>query len=90
MHAIVRATRAIAMHGSSDETILERILRFGSNDVYLVMHHSGRMTWRVFETALRGIVVFLEEYEYVDMEFDIGQIGLEQFFGTGSLGMFKR
>ena len=78
------------MHGGSDELIVDRILRFGSNDVYLVIHHRGRMTWRVLETALRGIVVFLEKYEYVDMEFDIGQIGLEQFFGTGSLGMFKR
>ena len=90
INAIVRATRAIAMHGSSDQVIPDRILRFGQNDVYLVLHHSGRMTWRVFETALRGIVVFLEKYEYVEMEFDIGQIGLEQFFGTGALGLFKR
>lgn len=78
------------MHGSSDEVIVDRILRFGHNGVYLLLHHSGRMTWRVFETALRGIVVFLEKYEYVDMEFDIGQVGMERFFGTGSLGTFKR
>ena len=90
MHTIVRATREIAMHGGSEETILDHVLSFGCNDVYLVMHHRGRMTWRVFETALRGIVDFLEKYEYVDMDFDIGQIGLEQFFGTGTLGMLKR
>ena len=78
------------MHGSSDQSIPDRILRFGHNDVYLVMHHNGRMTWRVLETALRGIVVFLEKYEYVEMDLDIGQIGMEQFFGTGSLGRFRR
>ena len=88
-HAIVFATRAIAMHGSSEEGISDRIIRYGSNDVYLLMHHSGRMTWTMWETALRGIVDFLERYEYVEVEFDIGQTGLEQFLGTGVLGMKK-
>ena len=78
------------MHGSSEEIIPDRIIRYGYNGVYLLLHHKGRMTWRVWETALRGIVVFLEKYEYVGMEFDIGQTGMEQFFGTGALGILKR
>ena len=67
----------------------ERIVRYGSGDVFFLMHQSGRMTWRIWETALRGIVEFLERYEYIDMEFDIGQSGVEEFLGTGVLGMFK-
>lgn len=48
------------------------------------------MSWKVWEMALQGIVDFVERYEYVDMDFDVGQIGMEQFFGTGVLGMMKR
>ena len=78
------------MHGgSSEEPIPDRIVRYGFRNVYIIVHQSGRMTWGVWETALRGIVDFLEEYEYVDMDFDIGQTGVEKFFGTGTLGMFK-
>ena len=48
------------------------------------------MTWKVWETAVRGIADFVERYEYVDMDFDVGQMGMEQVFGTGVLGMMKR
>ena len=67
----------------------ERIVRYGSGDVFFLMHQSGRMTWRLWESALRGIVDFLARYEYIDMAFDIGQTGVEEFLGTGVLGMFK-
>lgn len=90
IQSIVLASRAIAMHGSSDERIPDKILRYGSNNVYFLVHHKDRLTWRVWEAALRGIVYFVETYEYVEMEFDIGQTGLEQFLGTGVLGMMKR
>ena len=90
IQTIVLASRAIAMHGSLEELIPDKILRYGSHDVYLLVHHKDRLTWRVWEAALRGIVDFVERYEYVEMEFDIGQIGLEQSFGTGVLGMMRR
>ena len=48
------------------------------------------MTWKVWETAVQGIADFVERYECVDMDFDIGQTGSERFFGTGVLGMMKR
>lgn len=66
-----------------------RIVRYGSGNVYFSMHQSGRMTWKLWEAALQGIAEFVERYEYVDMEFDIGQTGAEQLFGTGVLGMMK-
>ena len=86
IHAIVLATREIAMHGSSDEVIPDRVLKYDCDDVYILLHHNGRMTWRLWETALRGIVTFLQNYEYVDMEFDVGLIGMERWYGTGALG----
>ncbi len=91
IYAIVLATRAIAMHGASEEPIPDHVLRYGAGDVFFVMHHRGGMTWRRWETALRGIADFVERYEYVDMEFDIGIMGQKQheYIGTGVLGHFK-
>ena len=86
---MVRATRTVEMHGSSNEPIPDNILRYGSADVYLLVHHSGRMTWRVWETALRAIADFVERYEYVEMEFDVGQKGMTQYWGTGVLGTMR-
>lgn len=48
------------------------------------------MTWKVWQTALEGIADFVEMYECVDMDFDVGQTSLESFFGTGVLGAKKR
>ena len=89
MDAIVRANRAIAMHGSTDEPIPDHILRYGSNEVFLLMHQRGRLTWRAWETALQGIAQFVERYEFIDMDFDVGKIGKGQFYGTGTLGMMR-
>ena len=86
---LARATNAIAAHGSSNVPIPDRIIRYGVGNVFLLLHHNGEMTWRVWQTALEGIADFLERYEYVDMEFDVGQTGLEKFLGTGVLGMMK-
>ncbi len=74
-YAIVQATRVIAMHGASEEPIFDHVVRYGSGDVFLTRHHRGGMTWRKWETALRGIADFVERYEYVDMEFDVGEMG---------------
>ncbi len=89
IYAIVLATRAIAMHGAADEPISDHVLRYGEGDVFLLMHHRGGMTWRKWETALRGITDFVERYEYVDMEFDVREMGQRQYIGTGVLGHFQ-
>lgn len=89
INAIVIATRAILAHESLDTPIPDKIIRYGYGDVFILLHHSGQMTWKVWGTALQGIVDFLERYEYVDMEFDVGKTGLEQFWGTGALGKLQ-
>ena len=86
----MKATRAISAHGSLDAPIPDKMIRYGSGDVFLLLHQRGRMTWKVWETALRGIADFVERYEYVDLDFDVGQIGMERFFGTGVLGIDRR
>lgn len=47
------------------------------------------MTWKIWEGALQGITEFVERYEYVDLEFDVGLQGEEAILGTGVLGMKK-
>lgn len=90
IHVLVRATRDIAAHGSSKAPIPDKMIRYESRNAFLLLHQSGRMTWKVWETALQGIADFVERYEYVDMDFDVGQMGMEEYFGTGVLGMMKR
>ncbi|CAD6567667.1 MAG: hypothetical protein ASARMPREDX12_000592 [Alectoria sarmentosa] len=87
---LVRAAREIAAHGSSNIPIPDKMIRYGTGNVFILVHQSGRMTWKVWETAVQGIADFVERYECVDMDFDIGQTGSERFFGTGVLGMMKR
>lgn len=90
IYVFVKATREVAAHGSSNEPIPDKMIRYGSGNVFILLHHSGRMTWKVWEMALQGMADFVERYEYVDMDFDVGKTGSERFFGTGVLGMQKR
>lgn len=46
------------------------------------------MTWEVFEGAVWGLMDFVERYECVDFDFDVGEFGMERVFGTGVLGGF--
>lgn len=89
IHAILTANRDVAAHGSSDAPLTHRMFRYEAADVFIVLHQSGRMTWKVWETALQGIAEFVEKYEYVELDFDIGQKTEGRFFGTGVLSMRK-
>lgn len=44
------------------------------------------MTWEVLEKTIWGLTYFVETYECVDFDFDIGEFGMEKAFGTGVLG----
>lgn len=46
------------------------------------------MTWEVFEKTLWGLIYFVETYEFIDLDFDVGEFGMEKAFGTGALGGF--
>ncbi len=64
------------------------MLEYAFENTYLVIHQNGQMTWEVFERMIWGLLHFVEVYEFVDFDFDIGEFGMERAFGTGVLGGF--
>lgn len=54
----------------------------------MLIHQNGQMTWEVFEKTLWGVMYFIETYECVDFDFDVGEWGMEKAYGTGVLGGF--
>ncbi|CAD6593567.1 MAG: hypothetical protein ASARMPREDX12_007324 [Alectoria sarmentosa] len=71
-----------------ENLITNPVLHYSSGKVYLFMHQNGDMTWEVFEKTLWGLLHFVETYECVDFDFDVGEWGMERAFGTGVLGGF--
>ena len=69
--------------------INDRVLHYSSGKVYLLIHQNGQMTWEVFEKTLWGLMYFIETYECVDFDVDVGEWGMEKAFGTGVLGGFE-
>ena len=83
------ALRDINAQLHPQDPITDRQLRYSSGNVYLLMHQNGQMTWDVLETAIWGLMHFVQTYECVDFDFDIGEFGMERAFGTGALGVFR-
>ena len=63
------------------------ILKYTSNNVALIIHCKALLTWGMVEGAARAIWEFVNQYEYVDFDFDMGAPGLwkENVYGTGAL-----
>lgn len=55
----------------------------------MLIRQNGQMTWEVFEETLWALQDFVELYECVDFDFDIGEFGMDKAFGTGVLGAFR-
>ena len=85
-----RAAREVTAHGSSQEIIPDLIKRYISGKVYLLLHHNKKMTWKVWESALLCIADFVGSYEFVDMDFDVGQHVWDAHYGTGVLALDSR
>ena len=60
---------------------------YGSGNVALVIHTCPLLTWGMLGEVEVGIWDFVNEYEYVDFDFDLGAPGLfkSSIYGTGSL-----
>ena len=67
--------------------IRTRILKYTSNNVALVIHCKGLLTWGMVERVERAIWEFVNRYEYVDFDFDMGAPGVskENLYGIGAL-----
>lgn len=58
----------------------------GTGNVRMLLHvKGGAMTWEVFGTVIKGLKTWFEQWDYVQCDFNIGQIGVENLFGTGVL-----
>ena len=44
------------------------------------------MTWEVLENTVWGLMHFVDTFEIVEFEFEIGKFGMARAFGTGVLG----
>ena len=62
-------------------------LKYTFNNVALVIHCRGLLNWGMLGRVERGIWDFLNQYEYVDFDFDMGAPGLwkENVYGSGAL-----
>lgn len=64
-----------------DDLIGATELQISSNAVYLILHPGTAMTWGMWGTTLRGLALFFDQYEYVDLDFaavessDAGTVG---------------
>ena len=67
------------------------VRRYRSGNVALILHSKGYMTWGILQTTALGIWNFVNTYEYVDFDFDVGVqvVGGEKYYGTGALTYFK-
>lgn len=55
-----------------------------TGNVRMLIHVKDRtMTWEVFGTVILGLKIWFEQWDFVECDFDIGQIGMENLFGTG-------
>ena len=53
--------------------------------MHLIVHSASAITWEVLGTVVRGLQAWFEKWEFVECDFDMGQIGLDALFGTGVL-----
>ena len=71
--------------------IRTHILKYGSNNVVLIIHCKSLLTWGMLERVVSAIWEFVNRYEYVDFDFDVGAPGVwkENVYGTGALTFRK-
>ena len=46
------------------------------------------MSWEVLGTIVRGLQSWFEKWEFVECDFNMGQVGVDNLFGTGTLVQF--
>ena len=72
---------------SSQISIRRPVHSYGSGGVALVIHTNSLLTWGMLGEVERAIWEFVNEYEFVDFDFDLGAPGhfKESIYGIGAL-----
>lgn len=65
-------------------------LHYESGDIHMVIHVTRGMTWEVMGAMVRGLQSWFEEWEWVECDFDMGQIGHDTMFGIGAVVQFDK
>ena len=76
----------ISTHES--QVLIEKsVSTYRSRNVVLVIHSRFFMTWGILGAVAKGIWDFVDRYECVEFDFDVGTpgTGLKSLYGTGAL-----
>ena len=75
------------LNNAHDQPISEPELQFPSpsNNVRLILYPGSEMTWGMWGTTLRGLLHFVERWEFVVVEFGITELGYMDLVGSGLL-----
>jgi len=82
------AQRDAAVNIKTGVPMTTAVFRYVSRtgNVHMVIHaKEWAMTWEVYATVIKGLKIWFELWDYVECDFNIGQIGVENLFGTGVL-----
>ena len=81
-----RAIGETTIH-SPQISIRRPVHSYGSGSVSLIIHTNGLLTWGMLQEVERVFWEFVNEYAFVDFDFDLGAPGLfkESIYGTGVL-----
>ena len=81
-----RAVAAASIH-PGQMNIRTHMLKYTSNNVAMIVHCKGLLAWGMLERVERSIWEFVNEYEYVEFDFDVGAPGVwkENVYATGAL-----
>ena len=81
-----RAIGETTIH-SSQISIQRAVHTYGSGNVAFVIHTAPLLTWGMLREVEKAIWDFVNEYEFVDFDFDLGAPGYfkEGIYGTGVL-----
>ena len=60
-------------------------IQANSDRVHLILHPNPRLTWRIWGTTIIGIRNWVNDYEFLDCDFEIEILGSSDRFGSGLL-----
>lgn len=68
-----------------DEPMDTEEIQIGSGHSLLIFHPDPRLTWSMWGTTITGINNFMNDFEFVDCDFEIEILGYSAKFGNGLL-----
>ncbi|KAL6714059.1 hypothetical protein ACLMJK_008553 [Lecanora helva] len=80
--------RDVAYNVKNGNAMSNHPLHYDMGHVHLIFHVTVAMSWHDLGTMVRGLQGWMEKWEFVQCDFDMGQLGVDRMFGTGALVAF--